>query len=250
MKAKIIAIVALLAIVGSAVAQKDKKWTEWDKKYAQKMLEDSPWAKTQNETDTSESFFQPTSQKGVNGAGAGVNEDDRTKQGASNQSSNVKYFVRLLSARPIREALIRTLELNNSGADAKTVAGWHAYADARGQDSNSIIVAVAYQGGQGCDRRCLGPVQQAFDSAVTATLKSKTYLQRSDGKQLFLEKYIPPGKDGFGAQFIFLRMPEEKLFIDATNTKEIRFYSEVSGSVKIDRRFKIADMMYQGELEY
>ena len=249
MKAKIIAILALLVVVGAAVAQKDKKWTEWNKKEAQKMLEDSPWAKTQNETDTTEGFFQPTSQKDVNGAGKGVNEDERTKQGAANQSSNVKYFVRFLSARPIREALIRTLELNNSGADAATVARWHQYADARGQDSNTIIVTVGYQGGQGCDRRCIGPVEQAFNSAVSGTLKNKTYLQRSDGKQLFLEKYIPPGKDGFGAQFVFVRMPDEKAFIDANN-KEVRFYSEVSSSIKIDRRFRIADMMFEGELEY
>ena len=90
---------------------------------------------------------------------------------------------------------------------------------------------------------------QAFNSAVTGTLKNKTYLQRSDGKQLFLEEYVPPGNDGFGARFIFLRMPEEKPFLDAS-MKEVRFYSELSSSIKIDRRFKTADMMYQGELEY
>jgi len=43
-------------------------------------------------------------------------------------------------------------------------------------------------------------------------------------------------------------MPDEKLFID-NSSKEIRFYSELSG-IKVDRRFKVADMMYEGELEY
>ena len=90
---------------------------------------------------------------------------------------------------------------------------------------------------------------QALNSAVTSTLKNNCYLQRADGKQLFLEEYIPPGKDGFGARFIFLRLPDEKPFIDASS-KEIRFFAQVNSNVKIDRRFKVADMMYQGELEY
>ena len=41
--------------------QKQKKsWTEWSEKDAEKMLSDSPWAKIQKETDTSELFFRPT----------------------------------------------------------------------------------------------------------------------------------------------------------------------------------------------
>ena len=61
---------------------------------------------------------------------------------------------------------------------------------------------------------------------------------------------MPPGKDGFGARFIFLRKPEGKPFVDA-GTRELRFYAEYAGtSIKIDRRFKVADLMYHGELEY
>jgi len=247
MKAKIIALVAVLAIVGTAIAQKDKKWTDWNDKDAKKMLEDSPWAKTQNETDTSEAMFTPTSANGVNGALSTSNDASRAKQGASNQSSNVIYYVRFFSARPIRAALARQFELTNKGLDEKAVTGLHNFAE--GKSPNSIIVTVSYKGGQGSDQRSIGPVMQAFNSAATGTLKNKTYLQRSDGKQLFLEEYVPPGKDGFGARFIFIRMPDEKPFVDA-GAKEIRFYSEVSNTVKIDRRFKVAEMMYQGELEY
>ena len=90
---------------------------------------------------------------------------------------------------------------------------------------------------------------QALNSAVIGTLKNTCYLQRADGKQLFIEEYYPPGKDGFGARFVFLRMPDEKPFIDA-GSKEVRFFAQVNSNIKIDRRFKIADMMYQGELEY
>jgi len=247
MKTKTVALLVLLVIVGSAIAQKDKKWTEWDKKETQKMLEDSPWAKKQNETDTSEGFFTPTSAGGVNGARTTASNSSANGQGATNQSTNVVYFVRFLSARPIREALVRSMELNNPGMDAAAVTKLHTWGE--GKSPDYIVVTVSYQGGQGSDQRTTNPVMQAFNSAVTATIKNKTYLQRSDGKQLFLDEYAPPGKDGFGARFIFPRLLEEKLFLDS-NTKEVRFYSELSGDIKIDRRFKIADMMYQGELEY
>jgi len=242
-----IAMLLLLVMLGSALGQKDKKWTDWTKKDADKMLSDSPWAKTQTETDSREGFFTPTSQAGVNGARETSNDASRTTQGATNQSTNVVYYVRFFSARPIREALIRSMELNNPSMDAETISKMHAFAEGKAQDS--IVVTVTFKGGQGSDQRSTGPVMQAFNSAVVGTLKNKTYLQRSDGKQLFLEEYYPPGKDGFGAHFVFLRMPEEKLFIDG-NTKEIRFYSELSSNIKIDRRFKTADMMLEGELEY
>lgn len=247
MKAKIIATISVLMIVGTVLAQKDKKWTDWNKKDADKVLNDSPWAKTQNDTDTRESMFTPTSAAGVNGAGATSNDPARSAQGATNQSTNMIYYVRFFSARPIRQALARSIELAQSGMDPAAVAKLHGWAEVKSPDA--IIVTVSFKGGAGADSRSINPVMQAFNGAVTGTLKNNTYLQRTDGQQLFLQEYVPPGKDGFGARFIFERAPGGKLFID-NGSKEIRFFSQVSGGVKIDRRFKVADMMYEGELEY
>jgi hypothetical protein len=243
MKAKTVAFIMLLLLCVSAIAQKDKKWTEWNKKEAQKMLEDSPWARKQTDTDASQQMFTPTSAPGLNGAGTTSNDASRAAQGATNQAVNVTYFVRFFSARPIRQALARSVELNQNGMDAEVVSKLHSWADLKSPDS--IIITVTFSGN---DQRYTNPVMQAFNGANTGTVKNNTYLQRSDGKQLFLQDYVPPGKDGFGARFIFLRLPDEKPFIDA-NAKEIRFYTQF-GVVRVDRRFKVADMMYEGELEY
>ena len=242
----IAATLILLSVLASTMAQKaDKKWTEWSKKDALDMLEKSPWAQTQTETDASEMMFSPTSAPGVNGARTTSNDDSRLTQGATNQAVNVKFHVRFFSARPIREALIRLMELGQTAKPtADAVARMHNFAEVKSE--SSIIVAVTYEA---TDQRSGNAVMQALNSAAIGTLKNSTYLQRSDGKQLFLEEYVAPGKDGFGARFIFLRMPDEKPFIDASS-KEIRFFAQVNGSIKIDRRFKVADMMYQGELEY
>jgi len=234
----------LSALLSTGVAQKaEKPWTEWTKQEVQKILEHSPWAQIQNDTDTSQMMFSPTSAPGVNGASANSNTESRLAQGATNQATNVKFFVRLFSARPVRQALARQLALQQKLPE-EAIAGLRKFAEVKSE--NSIIVTVTYES---TDQRYGNKVMQALNSAVTSTLKNNTYLQRTDGKQLFLEEYIPPGKDGFGARFIFLRYPDEKPFVDAKTT-ELRFVTQLSNELKVDRRFKIADMMYQGELEY
>jgi hypothetical protein len=90
---------------------------------------------------------------------------------------------------------------------------------------------------------------QAFNSGVTAVLKNNTYLELKSGQKLFLEEYVPPGKDGFGARFIFLRQPEGKLFI-TPDTSEVRFYSELTNDIKLNMRFRVPDMNYNGKIEY
>jgi len=238
------ASIATLLVLSVAFAQKtDKPWTDWSKKETQKILEDSPWAQTQVETDTSQSFFSPTSAPGVNGAGVTSTTASREAQGATNQAIDIKYRVRFFSARPIREALARQILLQQKLPD-EVVERLRNFAELKAE--NSIIVTVVFESN---DQRYGNRVMQAFNSAITATLRNNTYLQRNDGKQLFLEEYVPPGKDGFGARFIFLRFPEQKPFVES-NTTELRFVAQFPAGLKIDRRFKIADMNYLGAIEY
>jgi len=102
---------------------------------------------------------------------------------------------------------------------------------------------------EGTDKRSLGHVMQLFNSAATGTLKNTSYLERNDGKRLFLEEYVPPGKDGFGARFIFLRMPDGMPFL-TPEVSDVRFVGEVAREVKLNMRFKVSDMLMDGKLEY
>jgi hypothetical protein len=232
----------LTAVFITAPAQKsDKAWTEWTKKEAQKMLEDSPWAQIQNDTDTSQQFYSPTSDSRTMGSSS--NDSSRLAQGATNQAVNVKFVVRLFSARPIREALARQMMLQQKLPEEAAVR-LKTFAELKSEES--IIVTVTFESN---DQRAGNQVMQAFASNTTGSLKNTTYVQRNDGKQLFLEEYVPPGRDGFGARFIFLRNPDGKPFFDA-NSGEIHFVAQFPRIPRIDRRFKIAGMMYQGELEF
>jgi len=231
----------LSSFIVSAVPQTDdKKWMQWSKKEAEKILNDSPWTKVQTETDTSEMFFSPTSDPTRSRTTS--NDSSRLKQGAVNEEVNVKYVIRFFSARPVRRALVRMMELEQN-PPKEVVEKLHNFADVVAADSIIITVTVKSN-----DQRSERAIMQAINSGITSVLKNDTYLERN-GKRLFLEEYIPPGKDGFGARFIFLRTMDERPFI-ADNTGEVRFYSKFPNGPKIDRRFKVTEMMYNGALEY
>ena len=238
----LLAALTLSAALATVAGQKkDKPWTDWSKKEAEKMLSDSPWAQTQTDTDTSQMFYSPTADPRTMGTSS--NDSSRLAQGATNQSVSVNFHVRFFSSRPIRQALARLMALQRQ-PPPDVLEKLKAFAELK--STNSIIVTVSFDS---TDQRYSGVVMQAFNSAITATMKNDSYLQRADGKQLFLEEYVPPGKDGFGARFIFLREVNGQPFI-ADKSGEIHFSARYPNGIKVDRRFKIADMIYEGELEY
>jgi hypothetical protein len=219
-----------------------KPWTEWTREEAEKMLSSSPWAQTQKDTDTSEMFFRPTADP-RSGARA-PNASSRLEQGATNVETILTYGIRFFSARPVRQAFVRMIQLQQKDLEPDVVERMKNFAEVPAQDS--IIVAVTIEG---TDKRSLGKVMQVISSAATGTLKNSTYLERTDGKRLFLEQYVPPGKDGFGARFIFPRIVDGRPFLD-TGIDDVRFVSEFGATIKLNMRFKLADMMLDGKVEY
>lgn len=240
----LLTVMAVSPVTGQNDANVTKKsWKEWSKKEAEKVLSDSPWAQLQVDTDTSEMFFQPTTDARSSGSRA-PNSSSRLEQGATNQAVSLKYGIRFFSARPVRQAFIRMIQVQRKDLEADVIARMNNFAEL--QSGESIIIAVTLEG---TDKRFLGKAMQIIDSAVTGTLRNSTYLERNDGKRVFLEEYVPPGKDGFGARFIFPRMVDERPFL-TTEHQDVRFVAEFGPSIKLNMRFKLSAMMLDGKLEY
>lgn len=237
---KTLLFLALLGVLclGVAAQKKYKPWNEWSDKDAQKMLNDSAWGQTQTETNTNEMFFTPTT-----GSGRGASSD-RNAQGATNQATNVNYRIRFLSARPIRQAFARSILLQQKTQSPQLEEQLKAFAEQK--SSEWVVVSVDFDS---TDRRFSGPAMQLFNSANTGILQNNTYLEIKDGKRLFLKEYRAPINDGMGAKFIFPRLVDGKPFI-TSESGFIRFYSELSKDIKLNMRFKVQDMMYDGQLEY
>lgn len=234
----------LVLSAGVAAAQKTKPWIEWSQKDAEKVLNDSAWGQTQSETSES---TQSTSTSAITATTAARREDSSTKAAANTESGDKKsplsvhYRVRLLSAKPIRAAFVRMMELQ--GAPPEKVAQLRTFVDRDFGDYVVVTISI-----EGSDRQKMMPVIQQLMSGNGDTLKSTTYLELKDGKRVTLMDYRAPIQDGLGAKFVFPRTVDGKPLIQA-DTGELRFTTEV-GKTKISRRFKVAEMIYDGKLEY
>jgi hypothetical protein len=239
MKGKVLlAIFCLILVVGAAAAQKSKPWTEWNLKDAEKILNDSGWGQTQSEVDVSETTWSTASRP-------------IDSKGAVNQATGVNFYIRFLSAKPIRQAFLRIAELTPAKSTPQMLEKMRQFVDAK--YDKTIVISVDCDGKDG---RFTAPVFQAFTSAVTSTLKNNTYLDIKGGKRVFLQEYQPlVPNEGLGSKFIFPRFVDDQLVITA-KTGDVRFYAEfpkLSGNnpqVKLDMRFKVSAFMYEGAIEF
>jgi len=259
MKKSFIFLVACLVMVTAASAQKQlKSWKEWNRKEAEKIFNDSPWSHTQTETASSQQADVNTNFGDTRG------REDAVRNVST--STSVTLHVRFFSARPIRQAYVRMLQTAATPPDATGVERMEAWASL--PPDERIIVALAYTGDQRADARIAGALRRA----TTEDMKSSVFLERADGKRVSLAEYTAPSKDVFGARFIFPRTLEGQPFLSA-DAGTIHFHIEYvpkmpeasaapqtnargatavpdSYKLKVDAKFKVADMMYGGAIEY
>src|SRR5215216_5362547 len=165
-RALILGLLSLATIcAGTASAQWNKKpYTEWSEKDALKLLNESAWGQTQTFTDTTKNF---SSARGTTAVADVI---------------NVNFRVRFLSAKPMRQAISRYMELQQKGKlPDQLAAQLKAFAAADFPDY--IIVTVV------CDSdRASNMLQQATDllhKLKTSELKNSTYLVGKDGERVF-----------------------------------------------------------------
>src|SRR2546422_285020 len=157
-------------------AQWDKKpYTEWSEKDAQKLLNDSPWAKTQTFVTSTEA------------TGSGTRTSNANREILTN-SFQINFRIRLFSAKPIRQAHSRTMELSQKGNINEQMAA-QLKAFANGDFNEYVIVTVT------CDSEQRGnPLQEAtmlLQGHTTAKLQSNTYLEVK-GQKVYLKEYQSP----------------------------------------------------------
>ena len=244
MKRTVLLCSAFVLLTLSASAQKQQKpWTEWSEKDATKIMTDSAWAQTQKETTDSD---VPTGPGGSGSAtrNATGREEKNAQSGESvgrnNMGLTFTYSLAFLTAKPVRQAVVRLLEIKTPEMPAAQATERRAFID---RDFGDFIVVTLKLGGT--DKSKVTPAENLLKGDPKA-FKDTAYLERKDGKRVALVDYRAP--DQMGAKFIFPRTVEGKPFLDETSG-EVRIYVEL-GKTKVNRRFKVADMMYDGKLEY
>ena len=234
MRRLLVCTAVAVGFLGTAIvaAQWQKKpYREWSEKEARGILDNSPWAQTQTITDTSRMFD----------TGRAVLSNERREA----EVPETKFHIRFFTAKPVRQATTRLIEIQRKGEIGKQLAAQlEGLANAEFPDYIiiTVILDVAKSGSQ------MGAAASLLDRQTTAQLKTDTFLSLK-GKRLFLTEYQTPRPDGLGARFVFPRLVDGKPFISDTDG-EILFHSSLNNGPELSMRFKVKDMMFEGKLEY
>jgi hypothetical protein len=242
---RVLFISLLLALCAcSAFAQKTKPWTELSEKEAAKILNDSAWGQTQTEGEET----QPQQTSAITQVAApGTANRQLSREGEApdtRPSRVVKYRTRFLSAKPVRAAFARILLLRKPEVDETLSTQLQGFVD---RDFGDYVVIALTP--EAADPRLVGPTMKFLTTATADVLKDKVYLERKDGKRLTLADYRPPGPDGMGAKFVFMRKLEGQPFLTA-ESENVRFFAQLSEKMKLNVKYKVSYMMYDGKLEY
>lgn len=234
MRARYSLFLSCLFILGAAGLAAKDFWDEpfetWNRNQVAKMLSDSPWAKDQTFTFA------------VDSKDAGIHGEKETFQ---------KFTVRFFSARPVREAYVRMLQIMNNydrmGPDERKEFEARFNRALKIDVSNRVIIAVEFASNIPDTHR---DMKQFLDTSRTDMLKQSVYLISQRVGRVQLLEYHPPSPDGTGAKFVFPRVVDGKPMVEPGD-KEVRFewYVPVVDQ-KIYLNFKVSKMVYRGELNY
>lgn len=227
--------------VSGLVAQTGKPWLEWNMKETTKLLNDSAWSQTQLETKQADSGSTAITNTG---SSRSMVPRDASKDPPGAITSYIKYYIRLLSAKPVRQAVVRKLILDSPDMNDERKNQLKSFAEATTTDF--IVVAVV---AEAKDKSMGSEASKAFTAATLESLKESTYLERPDGQKVQLADFRTPVADGLGAKFVFPRTLNSQPFL-SPGSGQLKFHSQLSNKIKLEARYKISDLMYNGHLEY
>jgi hypothetical protein len=236
-------ILILVALSATAKSQtKTTPWTEWSKKDAEKILNDSAWGQTQTIGGS-----EPTSASAITrtqgGGGENVNRNGESGESIGGTKA-VYYRARFLTAKPVREAFSRLAVLSQPNAGKELIEQLQGFIDR--DFGNYLVVALNVESS---DEKRAASMMAAFTRLNKDLLKEKVYLERKDGKRLALLDYKPPINDNIGAKFIFERTLDGQPFL-SSESDFLKFVIDVSDRLKLNMRFRVAGMTYGDKLEY
>ncbi len=239
MKVSLHILLAIIALLVIAQAQWNQKpYNQWTEKEALRVLDDSPWGQTQVFADSTSTAGGPV---------PGSDPDRAIDQGGSrvNYISQINFHIRFLSARPVRQAISRLMEIRSKEDSPEFALRLKDFVTEESPDY--VVVAVLCDSPRPTSR--LQRAMEMLDQLSTEKLKGRAYLSTSDGRRVFVEEYQPPGRDSVGARFFFPRVTGGKPLVTG-ESGEIRFYAYLSDEYKLDRSYKIKNMTYEGRPEY
>ncbi|MEO8042708.1 MAG: hypothetical protein ABI646_08880 [Acidobacteriota bacterium] len=255
--AHIFVLIFALAAISPAFGQKFllKPYTEWSKEEAKKVLSDFPWAseyQSERGLDAAAIIKQQREQADTRLSGS-----ERGNQGVN--SAPIPIVVRLHSALPVRQAMVRVQQLE-IGYDkmkpeekAKFDASRAGYLECKICKDYYVVTLTKYKDASTTVNDGI------FQSLKLADLKGKMWLENDKGERREITEFTPPKNETDSAIFFFKRTNEAgaPLFSPSDKLVKLMFSNELrddknSYSYLIPRlfEFKASKMVVDGKLEF
>jgi hypothetical protein len=218
-----------LAMPAVAALCEEQSVQKWSQSRAVEVLNSSPWAR--HETFT----------RVIGGVGSGVSGEKEIFN---------RFYVRFLSAKPIREAFARIQQLlygyDRMGADEKQRFDQLIRPGLQLDVDRWIIVAVSFRSNDPNEESL---ARRFFQKETAETLKNKAFLSTEQFPQIPLAGYFPPREEGVGAKFLFPRTVDGVPVVTRA-AKAIAFeLLDVPGATpRLRASFPVKDMTINGEL--
>ncbi len=213
----------------------EKPYIEWTQKEASQMLTDSPWMEFQVFKETGyDDFYEGRSPGGSPRTVNIPRSAGGAPQGRARGPGQRSYEMRFQSARPVRMALARLYMLGGQWTQEQS----EQFIENE-QAKQFIILAVRTP-----------QDTSALNETTLPALQETTHLElKRDKRKVGLEHYVSPQDSGDGwAYFIFPKEKDGNPMIRLED-REIRFRCRLNENTKLDRKFKLKNMVFQGNLE-
>ncbi|MDA2925224.1 hypothetical protein MYX65_11350 [Acidobacteria bacterium AH-259-L09] len=226
----VLAALALMAVsIVWAFPITDKPFEKWTLDEAVQILNESPWARQ-------ETFTQV-----IGGIGSGVRGEKEIYN---------TFFVRLLSARPIREGYARVKQIQEDydklSQEEKRRFNTSLRPILKLDVEGWIVVAVSFRSN---DPDLESRVRRFWQVQTTETMRSRAFLSTQSFPQVEVVAYYPPLEEGIGAKFVFPREIDGTAVVSVKDDKVTFELLEVPGAdPQLRATFVVSDMVVKGQL--
>jgi hypothetical protein len=229
------AILGVVALSQGKEFWQKKDYKQWSDAEVRKMLEDSPWARNYT---LSQTFITP-----LQNSGGETQDRERV------ENPRFTYRVQFRSAQPLRQALVRQMQLaqkyEQMAPDKKQQFDAQAEKFLSASFPDSVIVHVSFTTNvQQDDREAAAHWQRQ----TTEQLRNTAYLIGPKGEQIELQRYIV-ADSGRSFQFVFPRRalsPQDKSIKLEFRHPRLR----TQGEARVLIEFRVEKMLVQGEPVY
>jgi hypothetical protein len=231
-----------------------RPYQEWTKQDVAKLLNDSPWARTQTVRIATRKQLRSVAGQVSAAPGSGpVPTNAQAALGGADAAVNYSFTIRLRSSLPIRQAIVRLVQL-----DAKYDAMEPAQKKLLDEQTKELLECrecvdnyIISVGFGSTNSSGVDPIYDWFRGQSVESLKGYIYIQNDQGERRALSGFVPPRVLGDEAFFLFARNDREgKPLVTPKNKKLLFRMSDANAGSVTNFSLDVSRMVVDGRLEF